>query len=95
MVMQMEVRLAKVSSKGQLVIPQDIRELVGLAPGDALVVYGEKDTIMLKKLKKPNLKKEFLELFEKVNKKILALGITEEDIIKASEEVRHAPKSRA
>jgi len=35
---------------------------------------------MLKKLKKPNLKKEFLELFEKVNKKILALGITEEEM---------------
>jgi antitoxin PrlF len=90
----MELKLTKVSSKGQVVIPQDIRELVGLSPGDTLVVYGEKDTIMLKKLKKPDLKKEFLELFEKVNRKILALGITEEDILKASKEVRHASKSR-
>lgn len=91
----MELKLTKVSSKGQLVIPQDIRNLVGLNPGDILLVYGEKDTIVLKKLKKPNLKKEFLELFEKVNRKIAALGITEEDILKASEEVRHGPKSRA
>lgn len=54
-----------------------------------LLVYGEKDTILLKKVNTRNLKRGFLKTFEKVNKKILEMRITEEDIFKISEEVRH------
>ena len=61
--------------------------------GDVLLVYGEKDTVMLKKIRRPNLKHEFSELFKRVNKKIKDLGLTEEDIMRASEEVRHGSKS--
>lgn len=91
----MNIRTTKVSSKGQVVIPRDIRELTGLASGDTLLVYGEKDTIVLKKLKKPDLKKEFLELFKKINKRIAKSGLTEKDILRASEEVRHGTKGSA
>jgi len=93
MVMFMEVKTTKVSSKGQVVIPYAVRQAAGLDSGDVLLVYGEKDTIMLKKIRRPNLKQEFLELFKKVNKKIKDLGITEEDIMRASEEIRHGSKS--
>ncbi|MDI6902512.1 MAG: AbrB/MazE/SpoVT family DNA-binding domain-containing protein [Methanocellales archaeon] len=91
--MFMEVKTTKVSSKGQVVIPLDVRQTAGLNTGDVLLVYGEKDTVMLKKIRRPNLKQEFLELFKRVNKKIKDLGLTEEDIMRASEEVRHGSKS--
>ena len=92
MVMFMEVKTTKVSSKGQVVIPLDVRQAAGMDTGDVLLVYGEKDTVMLKKIRRPNLKQEFLELFKRVNKKIKDLGLTEEDILRASEEVRHGSK---
>jgi AbrB family looped-hinge helix DNA binding protein len=44
------------SVKGQVVIPQDIRKRMKLRPKDRLIVYGEEDTIIMKKLALPELK---------------------------------------
>jgi len=41
------------STKGQIVIPEDIRESMHLMPGTKFVVIGMNDTLMLKKLEKP------------------------------------------
>ena len=37
----MKMELTKMSSKGQVVIPQDIREQVGLSEGETLVVSAQ------------------------------------------------------
>ena len=42
--------LAKVSSKGQIVIPTDIRKKLGVKKGSILAVTAKKDMIVLKKL---------------------------------------------
>ncbi|KAB2945897.1 MAG: SpoVT / AbrB like domain protein [Candidatus Methanoperedens nitroreducens] len=41
--------LTKVSHKFQVVIPKDIRELLGISKGDVLQVYEKDDEIVMKK----------------------------------------------
>ena len=47
------MELTKMSSKGQVVIPQDIREQVGLSEGETLVVSAQDKLIVLKKIDNP------------------------------------------
>lgn len=48
-----------VSARGQVVIPNEVRKKLRLKPKDVLVVYGEDDTIIMKKVEMPELKDEF------------------------------------
>ena len=47
------------SVRGQVVIPQEIRKRMKLRPKDRLVVYGEEDMIIMKRLELPELKQTF------------------------------------
>ena len=49
-----EFELTKMSSKGQIVIPQDIRNKMRLSEGSKFAVVSVKDTIILKKLEPPS-----------------------------------------
>jgi len=51
-----EVEFTKLSSKGQIVIPQAIREDMGLKPGTPFAVIEQKDAILLKKIEMPKIK---------------------------------------
>lgn len=53
-----QMELARVSSKGQLVIPRNIRETLGIKEGDFFATTSEKDVILLKKIKSPILKED-------------------------------------
>ncbi|HLC57417.1 MAG TPA: AbrB/MazE/SpoVT family DNA-binding domain-containing protein, partial [Candidatus Nanoarchaeia archaeon] len=46
--------ITKMSSKGQVVIPQEVREELGLGEGELFVVIGSKDALILKQVKKPS-----------------------------------------
>lgn len=47
----MDISITRLSSRGQIVIPRDIREKTGLREGEKLFAYsGDKDTIILKKI---------------------------------------------
>jgi AbrB family looped-hinge helix DNA binding protein len=46
----MDLEMTRVSSKGQVVIPGLIRARLGLTEGSRLLVFGEGDTIILKKI---------------------------------------------
>ena len=61
----METRLTRVSSKGQIVIPKEIREKLKIKDGDMFATAREKDLIVLKKIKDPILEKD-LKILEKV-----------------------------
>ncbi len=37
------VGISKVGEKGQIVIPKDVREMFGIAPGDSLIVLADTD----------------------------------------------------
>jgi len=49
------IEVTKLSSKGQVVLPQAIRKKLYLAEGTKFVVIGEGDTIILKKIEMPTL----------------------------------------
>ena len=49
----MEIELTKMSSKGQVVIPQKVRERLNLKDGETLAVSTENDLVVLKKIKNP------------------------------------------
>ncbi len=74
----LDLEMTRVSSKGQIVIPGLIREKLGLKSGSRLLVFGEGDTIILKKVGwTPSSAKETL---SSVREKVRSLGITREDV---------------
>jgi len=82
-----EPQVTTISEKGQVVIPQSIRKQLGIKPKNKFLVYGKGDTIIMKKLEIPDLKKEWDNIFEIMDKK--ELHISEKEI---EEEVRKARK---
>jgi len=48
----METKIIKVSDKGQISIPVDMRKSIGINIGDELIVIGNENTLCIKKLKK-------------------------------------------
>lgn len=71
----MKIKSIKVSDKGQIAIPQEIREEIGISKGDELIIVQEGDKIMIKKSSAvgKSLRNEFRDLLkhsEKVAKKL-------------------------
>jgi AbrB family looped-hinge helix DNA binding protein len=87
----MEIEITKMTSKGQIVIPQDIREKAGIKEGERFFVYNQDDTIVLKRTK--NLEsststEEFDAFFRKMWKKVKEKGLTRKDGEEAIKSVR-------
>jgi AbrB family looped-hinge helix DNA binding protein len=82
-----EVRTTKMSSRGQVVIPEEIRERLGLKAGSQFVVVGDKDTVILKSISPPSMK-EFDELIAEARKQARRVGLKRTDINAAVAEVR-------
>jgi len=83
-----QTTITKVSTKGQVVIPKELRKELGIKEADELFVYGEKDTIIMKKIAKPAIEKRFKELADKLSKEVKARGITRKDLEEAIKAVR-------
>ena len=81
-----EPEVTTISKKGQVVIPQSIRKELGIKPKNKFIVYGKGDTIIMKKLDLPNLKKEWDDIFKSMDKKELTLS--EQEIQKEIDAVR-------
>jgi AbrB family looped-hinge helix DNA binding protein len=84
----MGIGITKISQNGQIVIPAEIRELLGIEPADRFLVISEGDDIVLRKIKKKSRKKELIELMDSIHDDIEKRGITREDLEKAIQEVR-------
>ncbi len=73
--------IAIVSSKGQVVIPQALREKLGIKPKTKLMVYGFEDAIVMKKIDLPDIKKELERIYQKVDENLAKFGeLPEEEI---------------
>lgn len=83
------VRLAttKLSSKGQVVIPEAIRERLGLEVGVQFVVVAEGDVVVLKVLNAPKMS-DFKALLDQAQESAAAAGLTPEAVEEAIREVR-------
>ena len=83
-----ETTVTKISTKGQVVIPQNLREEMRIKPSDEFLIYGEKDTILMKKIEKSSLKGDFYALTKRLQKEAKKRGITRKDVKEAIAEVR-------
>ncbi len=89
----MDLEMTRVSSKGQVVIPGLIRERLGLTDGSRLLVFGEGDTIILKKVGLPS--RDSRETLAAVRKKIRELSVSREDVLREVRAVRRERAKRA
>jgi AbrB family looped-hinge helix DNA binding protein len=76
----------KMSSKGQVVIPEEIRERLDLKEGTQFIVIGQGDSVILKSIVPPamNQFKDLLSLARKEAKKVNFKKSDLEDIIKTT-----------
>ena len=70
------------SSKGQVVIPEEIRTRLGLKPGAQFVVLGDRDVVILKVLQAPD-KREFTTLLQQTRLAAKQSGVRRGDIARA------------
>lgn len=77
----------KMSSKGQVVIPEEIRHRLNLETGAQFVVLGNKDVVILKKIEAPALS-EFEGLIKQARSAAKKAGLTQEDINQAVRQSR-------
>ena len=82
-----KIEITSMSSRGQIVIPLDIREQLGLRKGEKFIVIGEDDTVILKKVEMPSFK-SFNKLLERTQKFAKNKGIKKEDVEDAIKRVR-------
>jgi AbrB family looped-hinge helix DNA binding protein len=85
------ISTTKMSSKGQVVIPENIRKQLNLKAGAKFIVVGEKDVIILKNIAPPSLK-EFSGLIAEARKKGKQVGIKKKDINDAILKARRIKK---
>lgn len=79
------MELIKMSSKGQLVVPKDLRKLLGLHSEDMFLAYGKDDYVIFKKVDLPSLKGEYEALVKVISRISDDIEVTE-DII--NDEIR-------
>jgi len=94
MEVKMPAETIKMSSRGQIVIPQDIREELKASEGTLFSVVSAKDTIILKKLLTPSkedLIREIGVIALEGRKRAEKLGIKESDV---AELIQRGRKSR-
>jgi len=75
------------SSKGQIVIPEDIRKRLKLKTGSQFVVLGEDDVVILKAISPPSME-EFDALIAKAREQGKNAGLKQSDITAAIAKVR-------
>jgi AbrB family looped-hinge helix DNA binding protein len=84
-----EYATTKLSSKGQVVIPEDIRERLHLKEGDQFVVIGQGDAVILKAITPPSMD-EFKGLLKEAKATAKRSKANQSDVKTAIKKVRKA-----
>jgi len=79
----------RLSSKGQVVIPEEIRDRLGLKEGTQFVVVGERDVVILKSIQPPAMG-EFDELVRQARNSARKAGLKPADVRRAIKGARAA-----
>ena len=69
-----EPSVTTLSRKGQIVIPQALRKRLGIRPKTRFLVYGEGDTVLLRRLELPDIRQEWKNLKAAVEKRLEKMG---------------------
>jgi AbrB family looped-hinge helix DNA binding protein len=78
---RMEVAMTRISQNGQVVIPAEVRKDAGILPSTQFLVFNRDGDIILKRINKESLDKEFA-LINRINRG--EKGIKEGKLVKAS-----------
>jgi AbrB family looped-hinge helix DNA binding protein len=89
----MKPATTRLSSKGQVVIPEEIRTRLGLVPGTQFAVIGDGDVVILKALAMPSLD-QFDDLIAEVRQQAAEAGLTPADVTRVVAEERAAAAER-
>ena len=81
------VSTTRMSSKGQVVIPEDVRNRLGLNTGAQFIVMGENDVVILKTIAPPSMA-DFDNIIMRARRQAKAAGMKPSDITKAVAKVR-------
>ena len=84
-----DLATTRLSSKGQVVIPEEIRKALGLEPGARFVVLSEGDLVILKRIDAPA-RSEVRALAAKVRRKARRAGMKAADVRKAIRDLRRS-----
>lgn len=76
------LEVTRLSSKGQVVLPQAIRERLHLTEGAKFVVIGTNDTVILKRLEEPS-REQAKELLKASRAYAKRVGLTPQDLKRA------------
>jgi AbrB family looped-hinge helix DNA binding protein len=81
------IATTRMSSKGQIVIPETIRKRLNLSAGMQFVVVGEGDVVVLKAISTPGIE-TFDILIQKARQQAKAAGLKRADISRAISKAR-------
>jgi len=79
--------ITSMSSRGQIVIPQEIREQLHISIGEKFAVSGHGDVILLKRITSNNID-GFEKLLSDIRKHVKKASITPKDVEEAIKQVR-------
>ncbi len=79
----MESEFVKMSPKGQLVVPQGIREEEMLVPGDRFIALPVKEGVLFRRVKMPDVKAEFEKLSQEMQVQFKKSGVSQVDVSEA------------
>jgi AbrB family looped-hinge helix DNA binding protein len=82
-----DLATTKMSSKGQVVIPENIRKRLKLKAGSQFVVIGDEDVVILKAISAPSME-EFDTLIAEARKQAKQAGLKKADIAAAIAKAR-------
>ncbi|HEY5219617.1 MAG TPA: AbrB/MazE/SpoVT family DNA-binding domain-containing protein [Gemmatimonadaceae bacterium] len=85
-----ETATTTLSSKGQVVIPEEIRARLGLEPGAQFVVLGDRDVVIFKVLQPPAAR-NFAALVKQARQAAKQSGLHRRDLAKAVGRARRRP----
>ncbi len=77
----------RMSSKGQVVIPESVRKQLDLKVGAQFIVLGDKDVVILKVITLPD-KSEFDALVKQARQQAKEAGLTRKDVASAVAKAR-------
>ena len=78
-----DMELVKMSTKGQLVVPQDIRSTAHLTPGERFVAFPVQDGVLFKKVEIPKVKLGFKSLSKEIEAQFRKNKVKGSDVEKA------------